>query len=382
MPEIANMQNPFITGQPARGNDFVGRVRLLNHIGRFIDEPDSVNFAVIGKRRSGKTSLLKRVQDTHRSDELLVLYFNMQKYVDSSMDTFLGEVKRRLLRYSVLPASVAINHNFEDFLGATFKYPVRRVLLLFDEFDVLCRNKENEKQGSVILEFAEYWQALTTFIEKKKLPVKNIFASSQDFLHSESPCCYELFKTCAKGTVSTLRQSAVNRILEMGESMEFRNESILDEFYKVTAGNPYFTQVLAHTLFESKDVQAGKPVGRMLLRISTKEALLSFGYGAAVIWGELKPAQKIILYFASRMHRKKILINSHSVMSEFNNSNIYISERELQKSLNSLVKDKYFCEDDNFQYSFCSVFFRSWVQKSVNKSNLKKEFHLLVSSYL
>ncbi|MEA2043482.1 MAG: ATP-binding protein [Bacteroidota bacterium] len=376
-------ENPFVTGQPARGDDFVGRVRLLNHIGRFIENEHSVNFALIGKRRSGKTSLLKKIQDTRKSPELLVLYFNMQKYVDSSMDTLLSEIKRRLMRYSGMPSASTDTKSFEEFLNSAFQYPVRRVLLLFDEFDVICSDQaEDNRKNSVLAEFVEYWTALTTYWETKKIPIKNIFASSRDFLYSESPCCYDLFKTCSKGTVTPLRRSSVEQILGMSQNMEFKNDAVLDEFYKVTAGNPYFTQVLAHTLYESDEVGEGKAVGKRLLRRSTKEALKSFGYGAAVIWGELKPLQKLVLYFISRMIREKTERNCLEITRKLINSSISLTEFETQRTLNALVREKFLCESDSGTYRFCSVFFRSWLQKSVKRRDLTSDFRKLRYEYL
>lgn len=376
MNENTYMQNPFITGQPARGNDFVGRVRLLNRIKRFIDQPDKQNFAVIGKRRSGKTSFLKKIQDTYRSDELPILYFNLQKIADSSPDALLTDIKRRLMRYSDLPEHIAEKKSFEDFLASAFKYhPVKRILLLFDEFDVVCTPDKNDLPGSMMHEFANYWLKLSDYTRDKAIPLKSIFASSRNFLYSESPCCYRLLKTCSKGTLNHLGKSSVHQILGMGE-MQFRNEKVLKEFYRLTAGNPFFTQVLAHTLYDSKEVQEGKKVGLQLLWRAMRKALKAFGYGAAVIWGELKPEQKSVLYFVSRILRKGKNANAQSLGKELNKTaQLRLSPKKIQQTLNKLEKEKFLQSDSLNNYWFLSEFFREWVQRSVKKSDLTKALH-------
>jgi hypothetical protein len=373
MNETTYVQNPFITGQPARGSDFVGRVRLLNRIKRFIDEPDTQNFAVIGKRRSGKTSLLKKVQDSYRSDELLILYFNMQKFVDSSLETLLSDIKRRLLKYSDLPEAIAEKKNFEEFLSTAFKYPVRRILLLFDEFDVVCPVNSEEAPSTVIAEFANYWLSLTEYTKEKNIPLKSIFASSRNFLRTESLCCYRLLKTCKKGTLSHLQKSSVYRILGMGD-MQFRNDNVLDEFYKLTAGNPYFTQVLAHTLYESEEVQTGEKIGLRLLWRSMRKALSSFGYGAAVIWGELTPDEQSILYLITRILRKNKRANKETISEELQKSQLSLAENKIKSTLNKLEKEKFLKSDKSDNYWFLSEFFREWVKRSVKKSDLVKQY--------
>ncbi len=363
------VQNPYVTGQPARGDDFVGRVRILNRVKKFICDDKTQNFLVIGKRRSGKTSLLKKIQDTHRSDELLILYLNMQKYIASSVETILSEIKRRLIRYCDIPQKVAEKQNFEDFLLSASNYRLRKILILFDEFDVMCKRENIDKTCAATANFAAYWYKLSLFTKNNKIPLKSLFASSFYCLFSDSPSCNQLFKSCRKSTLHPLSKSAVYRILDMGD-LKFKNENILNEFFNLTAGNPFFTQVLSHTLFESNSVRQGEPIGIRLLWQCMRKALKAHGYGAAVIWGELSEQEQIILYYISRLSRKKIDATPDAIKNALTKGGFTTTECEIQKHLNKLEKEKFLNSDDLKIYLFSSNFFCEWILYSIKKTDI------------
>lgn len=374
MNKPVNVQNPFITGQPARGSDFVGRVRLLNRVKQFVKKKGSQNFVIVGKRRSGKTSLLKKIQDTYSSDAIIVLYFNMQKYTDSSLESVLDDIKNRLKPYAEFPKKGHKAESFEEFLCEAFEYPLRKVLFLFDEFDVMCGRERTDKAGTATAEFADFWNTLCKFTKNRHIPLKSIFASSHFFLRSESPCCNRLFKSGSGAFLSPLNKNAVYRILGMGD-LQFRNQNVLDEFYKLTAGNPFFTQVLAYTLFETETVQQGQKIGLQLLWRAMRKALKSYGYGAAVIWGELPSEEQKILYYISRLARKNIKANLTAVEKALKAGKFSLSKRLIQKHLSKLKKEKFLQADRDKNYWFASNFFREWVLRSVKKSDLERSLH-------
>ncbi len=358
------MQNPYITAHPARGDDFVGRVRLLNRIKKFIESNEQQNFLVLGKRRSGKTSLLKKIQDTHSSNKIIVCYVNLQKYLDAPLNKVLSEVKSQIIEHLVNQSIQTKKQDFEALIKKVSKR--RQIIILFDEFDVMCGREEIDKQGMATVELARYWQELCEFAKAHKISIKTIFASSHYCLFEESPTCYKLFKSCKIAKLTALNKSAVYRILGMGD-LQFQSDEVLDEFYKLTAGNPFFTQVLAHTLFEVKSVKAGTQIGLTQLWKSMHVALKRHGYGASVIWGELNPVEQKILLVISSMSRKNINPDFGQILNKLEEQKFSIEERELQKNINKLKADKFIKIDDDKKHSFASSFFQEWVIRFVRK---------------
>lgn len=107
------MKNGF-TLTPAYGDNFVGRKGILSKIAKEIKNPgNNMGFCLHGRRRVGKTSILKELElELSGSRNIVVAYISLYELADLSLRTFTEQLSLAVLesfrRKKVLPLEYAI----------------------------------------------------------------------------------------------------------------------------------------------------------------------------------------------------------------------------------------------------------------------------------
>lgn len=107
---VDNME-AFIVGPPVRGDIFYNRKELVNSITASFGN----NYALVGIRRVGKTSLMLKLADTYREKGFIPVTISVQEIIPLTIENFLK-------RYSVAVANAyiqdaGINQKIESFLA-------------------------------------------------------------------------------------------------------------------------------------------------------------------------------------------------------------------------------------------------------------------------
>lgn len=128
---------PYEISRPVWGSGFFGRQAEIDRILR----QDSTNFAILGIRRIGKTSLLTEVYRRllNQGEEERVVWLDCSTL--SSPDEFVREIVRRLHDRELprLQHRGADAYSFYDFLRRMPKMHGGRITILLDEFDKLLQ---------------------------------------------------------------------------------------------------------------------------------------------------------------------------------------------------------------------------------------------------
>jgi AAA+ ATPase superfamily predicted ATPase len=145
--------NPYITGAPV-GNSpaFVGRDDILNNVLNVVRDQNNA-IVLYGQRRIGKTSMLQ-VLETKLSEEkaCLPVFFDFQDKAQQPVEQLLGELAYKIsdgLNQATPNLGADPSSAFFQWLSEILNnLPTDKLVLLFDEFDVLA-DPESEQAGKV-----------------------------------------------------------------------------------------------------------------------------------------------------------------------------------------------------------------------------------------
>src|ERR1035437_4544414 len=139
-------RNPYIAGRALdEDRAFLGREEVFRMVETEFQSPDRNAVVLFGQRRIGKTSILKQLQRRLPSPPFVIVYFDLMNRAYKPLGYVLWEIAALISDH--LDISPPAQDAFDGY-GRTFKIdflpkvydtlgPDRRLVLLFDEFDVL-----------------------------------------------------------------------------------------------------------------------------------------------------------------------------------------------------------------------------------------------------
>ncbi|HMQ54445.1 MAG TPA: AAA family ATPase [Anaerolineae bacterium] len=257
--EFKPIPNPYVPGTPLQTGSplFFGREDLFRFVAENIAGLTRQNILVlIGQRRMGKTSFLRQLS-TRLSRDCLAVYLDGQSLgIDPGMANFFYDLaldisdtltrqgidlaRPNLTDFKARPSRV-----FERvFLPAVFAaiYP-RRLLLLLDEFEELEMRVQAGKLTPDIFSFFRHLMQHTPQVGFIFVGTHRLEALSADY--------WSIFFNIALYRHVAFLDEAAARTLVVEPVAPYGlryDELALDKILRVTAGHPYFLQLLCHTL--------------------------------------------------------------------------------------------------------------------------------------
>lgn len=271
------------TLQPVKGDEFVNRTEILSEIlFELRNKRSTTGYALYGKRRVGKTSILKEVQrQLDETDDIVTVYYSIWNLVEFTLPEFCHRfsmaiidayrphigLKHKAKDLLQIPISVLrkmldkaefkiVYHEIEFLLSTNAKtdkdVAVERVfdlseklakstgtkcVLLLDEFPSLIDLKsDNVKVGEAILKkirtISEEW-------ERTSLCISGSIRSTMELtvLSSTSP----FYRQMIVKEVKPLNKEYVGEILR--RNIDIPDEGI-DEIYNFSGGIPFYIQFI------------------------------------------------------------------------------------------------------------------------------------------
>ncbi|MBD2338349.1 ABC transporter substrate-binding protein [Calothrix sp. FACHB-156] len=251
--------NPYIVGRPINEPDkFFGRETLFT----VIEDSLRQNVQLIllyGQRRIGKSSVLKQIPHKIAEEKFVFIHFDIQDQAACPLYEILHRIAQAIIEHLELdgkievPQAAAIQKNHEifsrEFLSNIYNVLAdRNLVLLLDEFDVLSETNNNLDNQL----FFNYIRSLLKQYEKKLfiIPVVgrhlNELQTLRNFL-KESPY-QEIAFLEPESAEQMITKPAVGTLTYEAEAIQ--------KILKLSAGHPYFTQVICFTLFvQARDMQ-------------------------------------------------------------------------------------------------------------------------------
>jgi hypothetical protein len=248
---------PFVTGTPLRSSEmFVGRQDVFRFVREHMVGAYQNNVIVLhGQRRTGKTSILYRLREELADSHVAVLVDMQGKAARGTADFLYAlsdDIAYTLEHYGLfvdLPDRAEYEESPELAFRSRFLRTVvdrldhRNLLLMFDEFEELQQRVEDGHLEPGIFSFLRN-------LMQHEPRVDFLFSGTHKLEELGAGYWSILFNIAAYKRITFLDPGEVRRLVTepvAPQGMEY-DPLAIDRIVQVTAGHPYFTQVVCHEM--------------------------------------------------------------------------------------------------------------------------------------
>jgi hypothetical protein len=316
--------NPYAPGTPLRPSSpiFFGRDDLFQFMTENMSGPTRQNILVlIGQRRMGKTSFLQQLPARLGPDYLPIYLDGQSLGIDPGMANFFYDLslaiaealaeqgcaitEPELAAFQERPSGV-----FErTFLPAVFAaIGSRRLLLLFDEFEELEMRVVSGKLEATIFPFFRH---LMQHADKLGF----VFVGTHRLEELSADYWSILFNIALYKRVTFLNEAAAKALIvePVAQAGLLYDDLALDKMIRVTAGHPYFLQLICHALVNRANRESR---GYLTIRHvnDTLAELVELGEAHfAFLWEQSTPAEQLILAALMRLLAKTPTVTASQI---------------------------------------------------------------------
>jgi hypothetical protein len=309
--EFQFIPNPYVVGTPLQTGSplFFGREDLLAFIQENLAAAHRNNLVLIGQRRTGKTSLLKQLP-ARLGEGYLPVYLDGQTLgLDPGLANFclnlameitfaledhgLNLEPPELGDFSHSPTS-AFEHRFLPQVRAVIEE--RHLLILLDEFEELEKAVQRGDLEASIFGFLRHLIQHTANLSM-------IFCGTHRLEELAADYWNVLFNISLYRHVAYLaRPEAWRLIQEPVATYGLRYDDLaLDKMWRVTAGHPYFLQLLCHSLVNRHNQTERNYITVADVNVALEEILATGEAHFIYLWTESTGPERLGLIALSRM---------------------------------------------------------------------------------
>jgi len=352
---MTKLLNPYIAGAPIlESSMFFGREDVFGWIERSLAGKYVDNILVIhGQRRVGKTSVLKQIPN-YLDEKYIQVFFDLQGRLNTTLDRFLYWIARetyRTLQNEIdldipKPNQQKISDNPEYLIAEYFpaiqkKLSDRVLLLTFDEFDTLTRDDIQESLAGPLIAYLRRLMALDGLnfifsIGSSGNQLENMQASYTDF-----------FKAALYRKISFLDQESCHRLITkpVEEEINYKKAAV-DKIYQITAGHPYFTQLMCHELFSLCQKTGAREIRIEDVESVVEDVIERGTVNLKFVWDEASDLEKWTLASLAQLsngaskQQVTLLLNEQRVRfvdSDLNSAILHLREKDVITKENRFI---------------------------------------------
>ncbi|RMG99966.1 MAG: hypothetical protein D6706_04750 [Chloroflexi bacterium] len=346
--EFKPIPNPYLPGSPLRRHStlFYGREELFQFIAQNVSRTDQRNVLIlIGQRRTGKTSILLRLEQ-HLPDHVIPVYIDCQSLgVTPGMPALFHDlawlIADTLITRNIELEIPALEHWETDPTGLfqrTFLPQVKKLLpdhillFVFDEFEALQNLVED---GILPATFFTYLRHLMQHSDRLGF----IFVGTRRLEEMSADYWSVLFNIALYRKIGYLdEQSARRLICEPVSPNLVYDDLALDKILRVTAGHPYFLQLVCYTLVKQANTTRTGYVTISDVNTALDEMLKLGEAHFAYLWQQSTFAERALLTAVSQLMDHGTTFHPADLVSHLENYDIHLSPAEVTTALNRLVE--------------------------------------------
>lgn len=380
-------QNPYMAGRGGiQEGCFFGRDDILQMVKTELTLPDQNAVVLFGQRRIGKTSILLHLQSYLAAAHFLPVYFDLIEHTRKPLGRVLFDLASKMAaRVGKTAGSLDAFDNEgrffrQRFLPMFYKAlgPDRRPVLLFDEFDVLdATGEEQIPHNAAARVFFPYLRQLLD--EEPRLGFVFVVGRKADELSIDVKA---LFKAASARRVSMLDEEAAYELITTAQregSLIFE-EGAIARILALTAGHPYFTQLVCRSLWNRLHATPSLETPRV--ESATVEAIISEVLEAGHnvfewIWEGLPPAERVIFSAVASATDERSAVTKEELQHILHYHGIRILIGELDQAPNMLVEWEMLRKTAE-GYGFFVELLRRWVASRKPLPRVKDEQNRIV----
>ena len=388
MLEIKKLQavNPYIAGRALnQDRGFVGRDDIFELVANEMLSPDRNAVVMFGQRRIGKTSILLQLQRRLPGELFAVIYFDLMDHASVSLGRLLFELATVMAEAVAIapPAGVFDDEGIgfrHEFLPRFYQAlgQERRPVLMFDEFDVLASGEERQLNASAAgRSFFPYVRRLME--GEPRLGFVFVAGRKAEELSMDVKAA---FKTARYKRVSVLDEKNARELVLTAErqgTLSFTKDAVA-RILKLTAGHPYFTQLVCQLIWDDMHARDGGGIPRVDAKDVDTVVVKAPEAGENIfewIWDGLPPAEKVIYAAIANATETRPYVSSAEVIDVLQRHGVRFLTRELELAPETLVKWEMLEEHDG-KYGFFIELMRRWVAARKPLPRVKDELDRMV----
>ncbi len=379
--------NPYLPGTPLRQDStlFYGREALFAFIEENAARLSQRNVLILfGQRRTGKTSIMLRLQQ-HLPEHILPVYIDCQSLgVTSGMPALLSDVAWHIADALILrdikidvPETAVWQEEPTVLFQRRFLPEVRTLLppdttllLVFDEFEAF---ESLAREGLLPSTFFTYIRHLMQHSEGLSF----IFVGTHRLEEMTADYWSVLFNIALYEKIGFLDKAAMTRLIrEPVDPYLIYDDLAVDKIERVTAGHPYFLQLVCYTLVKRANAQRSTYVTISDVNAALDEMMLLGEVHFAYIWQRSSFAEKAMLTAVAHLMDVDRLFHPEDLMQYLETYSIHLNPVDVTAALNSLTQREILAEVSEgvtTLYELKTGFIGLWVAKHKSLSKLHAE---------
>jgi hypothetical protein len=303
--------NPYVVGTPLQTGSplFFGREDVIAFVQENLAALHRNNLVLIGQRRTGKTSLLKQLP-ARLGDNYLAVYLDGQSLgLDPGLPNFFLALATEITfaledrGFIITPPELS---SFADSPAAVFEHNFleqvrevigeRHLLLMLDEFEELETAVQRGDLESSIFGFLRH-------LIQHSTDLSVIFCGTHRLEELAADYWNVLFNISLYRHIAFLdKAEALRLIQEPVAHYGMRYDDLaLDKIWRVTAGHPYFLQLLCHSQVNRHNRVQRSYVTVADVNAALDEILASGEAHFVYLWTESTSTERLVLTVLSRM---------------------------------------------------------------------------------
>lgn len=378
------MKNPFVFGDVVKDKYFTNREEEIKELTS--DLSSGQNILLFSPRRYGKTSLILKVSDNLKREDIVSIYVDLFRI--TSIHTFVKIYTAAITKATATKLDEAV-----QFLKTNFPTIIPKVVIKANEptefeFDFEAAQKDMDKvlddlydlpqkiavrrKKQLVIIFDEFQEitALNLPIERSlRAKIQHHDKVAYCFMGSKRHLLDELFldknkplyRIAKPVPLGKIRQEKFKTFIHTRfRSVDMSIDGkIIDEILNITACHPYYTQQLCHEIF---NVSLSKKEAQVItlkdIEAAEDKCISAQSYAYSTIWDSLAGKQKdLILALALNPEA-----NIYS--QEFLKRHDLGAPASVQTAVKALEK-KGLLDRVNGGYSISDVFFVEWIKKKI-----------------
>jgi AAA+ ATPase superfamily predicted ATPase len=370
-----SIPNPYIVGNPIEDRRmFFGREDDFAYIAKKITAGETGGMVVLcGTRRSGKTSILFQIKGGRLGEGFLPVLIDMQSMTVQNDAEFLSRLTQELLAALNCPELA----QEERFRASPDKNPFtifqslvkelddrlqgRKLVLMFDEYELFETHIEKGRLSTDILNLLANWM-------ESRQRVFVIFTGS-DQLESRNPFYWNAFlgKALHRRISFLSRRDTLRLVTEPLHGTVFYRTGVPEAIYELTAGQPFYTQVLCQTIIDYLNEKRQYDVADAEIQEAIEEIIHNPLPQMIFTWGSLSDMEKISLSIIAEKNKEVVAPCSADDIRSFvtrEKTGYRLHRSKLNETLERLFhQDILKKEAEEARYSFRMDLWRQWMAR-------------------
>jgi hypothetical protein len=347
--DYSPIRNPYSPGMPLRGNStvFYGREELFNFIKQnTISESSQTVLILVGQRRTGKTSALLRL-DQFLPESLFPVYIDCQSLgVTPGMPALFQD-----LAWGIADAFSSRGYELKV-PGPSF-WQVDPAGRFQREF--LKKARQQLPEDSIILLVFDEFEAFENLVSDGILPktfftylrhlmqhgngLSFIFAGTHRLEEIGTEYWSVLFNSALYRRISFLStEAAMHLIRDPVAPNIIYDDLAADKILRVTAGHPYFLQLVCYTLVRRANEERDGYITISDVNAALDEMLRLGEMHFAYLWQRSNYVERALLAAASRLMDYETPFRPTDLVQYLEKYSIHLNPAEVTAGLNRLVE--------------------------------------------